>query len=43
MLLDRPAWLLWSLAIGANIYWVLWLVVYGVPPRSGTRATQNAS
>ena len=43
MLLDRPAWLLWSLVVGANVYWILWLVVYGVPRRNGTRPTQYAS
>jgi len=41
VLLGRPEWFLWALAIGANAYWIAWLFVYGVPPRS--RATEVGS
>ena len=43
MLLDRPVWLLWTFALGANIYWVLWLVVYGIPRRNGPRPSSPTS
>lgn len=33
VLLDRPAWFLWILALGANVYWLVWLVRAGLPPR----------
>jgi phosphatidylglycerophosphate synthase len=35
ILLGRPTWFLWTLALGANAYWGLWLFIYGLPPRSG--------
>ncbi len=42
LLLGRPAWLLWTLALGANLYWVAWLLVYGLPPRAlRTRAAPS--
>jgi len=34
VLLGRPTWFLWALACGANLYWVVWLLVYGLPRRS---------
>ena len=34
LLLGRPAWLLWALALGANLYWAAWLLVYGLPSRA---------
>ena len=34
ILLDRPTWFLWALALGANAYWAAWLFIYGLPPRS---------
>lgn len=37
----RPDWFLWTLALGANAYWVAWLLVYGLPRR--TRLTIERS
>jgi phosphatidylglycerophosphate synthase len=34
VLLGQPAWLLWILAVGANAYWVAWLVLCGRPRRA---------
>lgn len=34
ILLGRPTWFLWALALGANAYWVAWLFIYGLPSRS---------
>jgi phosphatidylglycerophosphate synthase len=34
ILLDRPTWFLWALALGANAYWAAWLFIHGLPPRS---------
>jgi phosphatidylglycerophosphate synthase len=34
-LLGRPVWFLWALAVGANVFWALWLARAGLPPRSG--------
>jgi phosphatidylglycerophosphate synthase len=34
ILLGRPAWFLWALAIGANAYWLAWLFIYGLPRRT---------
>ncbi|MBI3086019.1 MAG: CDP-alcohol phosphatidyltransferase family protein [candidate division NC10 bacterium] len=31
--LGRPTWFLWALALGANAYWVAWLLIYGLPTR----------
>lgn len=42
MLLGQPAWLLWTLAVGANVYWLLWLGVYGLPARSTVEAPSAA-
>jgi phosphatidylglycerophosphate synthase len=33
ILLGRPSGFLWALALGANAYWVAWLLIYGLPPR----------
>jgi phosphatidylglycerophosphate synthase len=33
VLWDRPGGFLWALALGANAYWVAWLLIYGPPPR----------
>lgn len=33
VLLGRPTWFLWALALGANAYWVAWLLIYGLPTR----------
>jgi len=33
IVLDRPTWFLWALALGANAYWAAWLCIYGLPPR----------
>lgn len=41
VLLGRPEWFLWALAIGANTYWIAWLFIYGVSARS--RATEAGS
>ena len=30
----RPAWFLWTLAIGSNIFWLAWLVLCGIPARA---------
>jgi phosphatidylglycerophosphate synthase len=35
MLLGRPAWFLWALGLGANLFWMLWLLRAGLPPRTG--------
>ncbi len=32
IVLDRPTWFLWALALGANAYWAAWLCIYGLPP-----------
>ena len=42
VLLGRPEWFLWALALGANAYWVAWLFIYGVPPRSRAAAVGSA-
>jgi phosphatidylglycerophosphate synthase len=43
MLLNRPEWLLWAFALGANAYWIVWLLVFGVPQRAGAeRAAQSS-
>jgi len=34
LLLGNPEWFLWALALGANAFWVAWLFIYGIPPRS---------
>jgi phosphatidylglycerophosphate synthase len=34
LLLGRPVWLLWTLAVGSNVYWMVWLVVCGIPARA---------
>ena len=34
ILVGRPTWFLWALAIGANAYWVAWFIIYGLPSRS---------
>ena len=31
LLAGRPAWFLWTLAIGSNVYWLAWLAICGVP------------
>ncbi len=42
LLLGHPAWLLWMLALGANLYWVAWFLVYGLPARTlRTRAARS--
>ncbi len=33
ILVGRPAWFLWVLAIGSNVFWVAWLAVCGAPRR----------
>jgi phosphatidylglycerophosphate synthase len=42
LLLDRPGWFLWVLALGANAYWVAWLVIYGLPRRAPAVAAGSA-
>ena len=34
VLLGHPTWFLWALALGANAYWVTWLLIYGLPTRA---------
>lgn len=34
ILLGRPMWFLWALALGANGYWIAWVQIYGLPPRT---------
>lgn len=31
ILVGRPAWFLWALAVGSNVFWVAWLALRGVP------------
>ncbi len=31
LLIGRPAWFLWTLAVGSNLFWILWLVICGTP------------
>jgi phosphatidylglycerophosphate synthase len=38
ILLGRPVWFLWTLAIGSNIYWMAWLAVCGLPRRARASA-----
>ena len=37
VLLGRPVWFLWALGVGANLFWLLWLVRAGLPPRRSGR------
>jgi phosphatidylglycerophosphate synthase len=37
LLIGRPLWFLWALAVGANAFWFIWLMVCGMPRRAGTR------
>ncbi len=37
LLLGHPEWFLWALALGANLYWLAWLLVYGLPSRVSGR------
>lgn len=34
VIVDRPAWFLWALALGANLYWVAWIFIFGLPLRA---------
>jgi phosphatidylglycerophosphate synthase len=34
VLIGRPAWFLWTLALGSNLYWLAWLVLCGLPSRA---------
>jgi len=43
LLVGRPAWFLWTLAIGSNVYWVVWLAVCSLPARGETRRTSTAA
>lgn len=43
ILLDRPTWFLWALALGANAYWAAWLFIYGLSPRSMKAVGGSAS
>jgi phosphatidylglycerophosphate synthase len=43
MLLNRPEWLLWTFALGANAYWILGLLVFGVPQRAGAERAAHSS
>ena len=43
ILLGRPTWFLWALALGANAYWVAWLFIYGLPSRSTEAVSRSAS
>jgi phosphatidylglycerophosphate synthase len=43
ILLGRPTWFLWALALGANAYWVAWLFIYGLPSRSMEAVGGSAS
>jgi phosphatidylglycerophosphate synthase len=43
ILLDRPTWFLWALALGANAYWLAWLYIYGLPPRAMKAVGGSAS
>lgn len=43
ILLDRPTWFLWALALGANAYWAAWLCIHGLPPRSMKALGEPAS
>jgi len=38
ILLGRPVWFLWTLAIGSNIFWTAWLAVCGLPRRARASA-----
>ncbi len=42
MLLDRPMLFLWTLALGANGYWVAWLLTYGLPRRAPVASAGSA-
>jgi len=42
ILVGRPGWFLWALALGANAYWAAWLFTYGLPSRSGPGLTRPA-
>lgn len=43
LLVGRPAWFLWTLAIGSNAYWVVWLALCGFPARTGTNRMSTAA
>lgn len=43
ILLGRPTWFLWALAMGANAYWVAWLLIYGLPSRSMETVSDSVS
>ena len=38
ILLGRPVWFLWTLAIGSNIFWMAWLAFCGLPRRARASA-----
>lgn len=42
LLLGRPTWFLWALALGANAYWMAWLWIYGLPPQARMAAERVA-
>jgi phosphatidylglycerophosphate synthase len=39
----HPTWFLWALALGANVYWVAWFIIYGFPSRATEVARGCAS
>jgi phosphatidylglycerophosphate synthase len=43
LLVGRPAWFLWTLAIGSNAYWVVWLALCGLPARTGAHQMSTAA
>jgi phosphatidylglycerophosphate synthase len=43
VLIGRPVWFLWILAIGSNIYWIVWLAVCGLPRRAGAASAAAGS
>jgi phosphatidylglycerophosphate synthase len=42
LLLGNPEGFLWALALGANAFWVAWLLVYGIPVRSRSAEAGSA-
>lgn len=43
ILLGRPTWFLWAVALGANACWIAWLSSYGLPSRSAEAVRGSGS
>lgn len=41
VLVGRPAWFLWTLAVGSNVYWIVWLALCGVPATRRSRGART--